>query len=302
EDPLTAIDSYYEKGVTDEFMEPISLRVNDSYNEGRIQENDAVICFNFRTDRCRQITRALTQENFPEFDMTRLDLHYVTMTKYDKDFSNVHVLFNKDNLKNTLGEILADNKKHQLRAAETEKYPHVTFFFSGGREKVFDKEERVLVASPKVATYDLQPEMSAVELTSKVVAKIAEQKFDFICLNYANPDMVGHTGIYDAIIKAVETVDRQVGILMDSAKKENYDILLIADHGNADFVINEDGSPNTAHSLNLVPVIYISYDDNCKNLELKSGRLADIAPTVLDILEIPKPMEMTGESLIKRVE
>ena len=291
-DVLSSIKKYYSDGITDEFMEPI--KIGDS-NLGNIQNEDAVLCFNFRTDRGRQITRALTQEAFPENEMQPLKLHYKTFTEYDERFKIEGVLFENENLTMTLGEVLEAAGKTQLRAAETEKYPHVTFFFSGGRETEFNGEHRIMAASPKVATYDLQPEMSAVELTNKALDFIQSNQPDFICLNYANPDMVGHTGVYEAITKAVETVDAQLKRMSEVLVQHGYEMLVIADHGNADFALNPDGSPNTAHSTNPVPVWYITSDTNAK---IESGKLADVAPSILSILGVPQPKEMTGQNLI----
>jgi 2,3-bisphosphoglycerate-independent phosphoglycerate mutase len=291
-DVLSSINKFYSDGITDEFMEPIKL--GDS-NLGNIQNEDAVLCFNFRTDRGRQITRALTQEAFPENQMQPLKLHYKTFTEYDETFKIEGVLFDNENLTMTLGEVLEEAGKTQLRAAETEKYPHVTFFFSGGRETEFNGEHRIMAASPKVATYDLQPEMSAIELTNKAVDFIQSNQPDFICLNYANPDMVGHTGVYEAITKAVETVDTQLKRISEVLIQHGYEMLVIADHGNADFALNPDGSPNTAHSTNPVPVWYITSDTNAK---IESGKLADVAPSILSILGVPQPEEMTGQNLI----
>jgi 2,3-bisphosphoglycerate-independent phosphoglycerate mutase len=293
DDILKSIEQSYEVGVTDEFIKPI---VNSSIKDqtSNIKDGDAVICFNFRTDRCREITEVLTQENFPDFAMQKLQLHFTTMTEYDATFKNVSVMFNNDNLNNTLGEVLAAAGKKQIRMAETEKYPHVTFFFSGGRENKFDGENRIIVPSPKVPTYDLQPEMSANELADTLIPEIDKGYADFICLNFANADMVGHTGIFSAVVKAVETVDSCVEKVVTAALKMDYDILLTADHGNADFMINEDGSPNTQHSLNLVPLFLISNDYKGS---LKSGKLGDIAPTVLSLMGLHIPKEMTGDIL-----
>ena len=291
-DVISSIKKFYNEGITDEFMEPIKL--GDS-NSGNIQNEDAVLCFNFRTDRGRQITRALTQEAFPENEMQPMKLHYKTFTEYDETFKIEGVLFDNENLTMTLGEVLEEAGKTQLRAAETEKYPHVTFFFSGGREAEFKGEHRIMAASPKVATYDLQPEMSAIELTNKAVDFIQSNQPDFICLNYANPDMVGHTGVYEAITKAVETVDTQLKRISEVLIQHGYEMLVIADHGNADFALNPDGSPNTAHSTNPVPVWYITSDSNAK---IESGKLADVAPSILSILGVLQPKEMTGQNLI----
>ena len=291
---VKAMQRSYESGTTDEFIEPILLTENDE-PVATIKNGDIVLCFNFRTDRCRQITRALTQEEFYAFNMQPLDLHYFTMTQYDKTFKNVNVLFHKDILKKTLGEIIEQNDLKQYRMAETEKYPHVTFFFSGGREELFNNEERILVHSPKVATYDLQPEMSALELTEKMITVLEKGDASFICLNFANPDMVGHTGVFSAITKAVGTTDQCMQKVVECGSKNGYSFIIIADHGNADKAVNKDGSPNTAHSTNPVPVIIL--DDNVS--EVQSGILADVAPTVLAILGVEQPKEMTGSSLIQ---
>ncbi len=291
---LEAIKENYANNITDEFIKP-TIIVENGEAIATIEEGDTVLCFNFRTDRCREITEVLTQQDFHEFNMNKLSLHYTTITKYDETFKNVHVIFENDNLVNTLGEVLAANHKKQIRIAETEKYPHVTFFFSGGREVPFDGETRIMAASPKVATYDLQPEMSAAELTYKLLPEIKAGNPDFICLNYANADMVGHTGIFSAVIKAVETVDKCVSQVVTAGLENGYTILLTADHGNADFMMNEDGSPNTAHTLNLVPLFLI---DKEWNGPLKAGKLGDIAPTILKIMGIEIPKEMTGDVLI----
>lgn len=290
-----AIEESYRQGITDEFIKPIIITGEEGQPLATIQDGDAVICFNFRTDRCREISQVLSQTDMPEYGMKKLDIHYTTMTEYDKTFRDVAVVFETDNLSNTLGEVLAAHGKKQLRMAETEKYPHVSFFFSGGREVPFEGEQRLMVASPKVATYDLQPEMSAYELTDKVVEAIASEQFDFICINYANTDMVGHTGVWTAVIKAAETVNNCVERLVQAALPKGYTIFLTADHGNADYMINEDGSPNTAHSLNLVPFFII--DNNWKG-EINAGKLGDIAPTILTMMKLPVPKEMTGKVLI----
>ena len=292
DDMLAAVKKSYEDGVTDEFIKPI---INLNVSTPNIQNGDAVICFNFRTDRCREITEVLTQIDMPEFDMKKLDLHYTTMTQYNHKFKNVQVVFENDDLKNTIGEILQQNNKTQIRIAETEKYPHVSFFFSGGREIPFEGEKRIMVPSPKVATYDLQPEMSALEVTDKIVHEINNKSADFICLNFANADMVGHTGVWGAIIKAVETVDQCVEKVVTAALQNNYAVFLTADHGNADYAINADGTPNTAHTLNLVPLFLI--DNNWKG-NIKPGKLGDIAPTILTLMNLPIPKEMTGNILI----
>lgn len=290
---LQAIEKSYADGVTDEFLEPI---INTNTPNGNIKNGDAVICFNFRTDRCREITEALTQCAFPDQNMEPLQLDFTTMTMYDHTFKNVRNIFVKDDLKNTIGEILAANNKSQLRIAETEKYPHVTFFFSGGREKPFEGEERIMVPSPKVATYDLQPQMSAPEITRRLLKVINQNKIDFICLNFANADMVGHTGSWKAVTTAVETVDTCVNQVVTTALENDYLVFLTADHGNADFMINEDGSPNTAHTKNLVP--YFIIDNEWKG-KLKSGKLGDVAPTLLSLMNIKRPKEMTGEILFE---
>ncbi len=290
-DILAAVRNCYAEGLTDEFIKPI---INTSITDTKIKEGDVVISFNFRTDRCREITEVLTQTDMPDFGMHRLNLHYVTMTQYDQSFKGVEVMFENDDLVNTIGEILEENGKTQIRIAETEKYPHVSFFFSGGREKVFDGERRIMKPSPKVATYDLQPEMSANDLADAIVPELELKSADFICLNFANADMVGHTGVWTAVIKAVETVDACVERVVTAAIKSDYAVFLTADHGNADYEINEDGSPNTAHSLNPVPLFVI---DNEWHGKLKAGKLGDIAPTILTMMGLPIPKEMTGEIL-----
>jgi len=290
---LEAIQSNYEKDITDEFIKP-TIIIENGQPIATIQEGDAVICFNFRTDRCREITQVLSQQDFPEFRMKKLSLHYTTLTRYDETFKGVEVVFENDNLVNTLGDVLAQHHKKQIRIAETEKYPHVTFFFSGGREVPFEGETRIMAASPKVATYDLQPEMSAAALTEKLLPEIEKGDADFICLNYANADMVGHTGIFSAVIKAVETVDSCVEKIVTAGLKNGYTLLVTADHGNADFMINADGSPNTAHTLNLVPLFLVDKDGKGA---LKSGKLGDVAPTILSIMGLPIPAEMTGNVL-----
>ena len=285
-----AIESSYQNGITDEFIEPSVIDSN-----GLIENGDVVICFNFRTDRPREITIALSQKAFPEWEMEPLDLHYCSMTNYDATFKNIHVVFEKDNLFNTIGEVISNAGKTQVRIAETEKYPHVTFFFSGGRESVFEKEDRILVNSPKVATYDLQPEMSAPEIRDRLVDFMQKEEPDFICLNFANPDMVGHTGVYEAILKAVETVDSCLKDVVKKGQELGYEFLVIADHGNADYALNEDGSPNTAHSLNPVPMVLVTND---KTVKLQPGILADVAPTILHRMGISVPVEMTGKNLV----
>jgi 2,3-bisphosphoglycerate-independent phosphoglycerate mutase len=291
---ISSIENNYANGCTDEFIKPI-IKV-DSNNQplSRVKNDDVVIFFNFRTDRGRELTKVLSQKDNLEFDMKKLNLHFVTMTNYDNTFFNIKVIFNKSNLNNTLGEILEKSNKNQLRISETEKYPHVTFFFSGGRENIFRGESRILKNSPKVATYDLKPEMSAYEITDSLVKEINLETHDFICLNFANGDMVGHTGSMKAAIKACEAVDKCVETVINSANKNNYTTILIADHGNCETMINPDGTPNTAHTTNPVPVILI--DKDLKNI--KSGILGDIAPTILKLMGIKKPKEMTQESLI----
>jgi len=295
-DALAAIQQSYAANVTDEFIKPIIVCDDKNQPLAAIKDGDVVVCFNFRTDRCREITLALTQQVFPEQDMKPLDLHYVTLTEYDKSFKNVGIVFDNKDLTHTIGEVLADNGKKQIRIAETEKYPHVTFFFSGGREKEFEGEKRILIPSPRtVATYDLKPEMSANEITDAILPEIAGKTADFICLNFANADMVGHTGVWDAVIKAVETVDHCVSRIVPLALENGYAVFLTADHGNADYMINDDGSPNTAHTMNPVPLFLISSDYKGN---LSPGKLGDIAPSILKYMGLPIPVEMTGEILI----
>jgi len=296
-DILLAVQQSYDDGVTDEFIEPVVFEENGQ-PIAQIKDGDAVICYNYRTDRLREITKVLSQQNMPEFGMNKLDLEYYTMTSYDKSFRGVNVIYNKEDLKNTLGEIISNHDLNQLRIAETEKYAHVTFFFSGGREEPFKNENRILVNSPKVATYDLQPEMSAYLVKNKLVDQLNKQTNDFICVNFANGDMVGHTGIFPAILKAAAAVDQCIKEVVEAALTNGYTVLLTADHGNADFAVNTDGSPNTAHSLNPVPFILIS--DKFKDCKLNDGILADIAPTILDIMQIDKPAEMSQYSLLKK--
>ena len=291
-DILGEVKKSYEQDITDEFIKPI---INSNVADTRIQNGDVVISFNFRTDRCREITEVLTQKDIPEFGMHKLDLNYTTMTQYDQTFKNVHVVFENDDLKNTMGEILQQQGKTQIRIAETEKYPHVSFFFSGGRETPFEGEKRLMIPSPKVATYDLKPEMSAYELTDAIIPEINNKTTDFICLNFANADMVGHTGVWTAVIKAVETVDACVERVVTAALNNDYAVFLLADHGNADYEINEDGSPNTAHTLNLVPFFVI---DKEWHGTVKNGKLGDVAPTILTMMGLPLPAEMTGDILI----
>ena len=292
-DMVQAMQESYDEGVTDEFIKPI---VNAGV-DGTIKEGDVVIFFNYRNDRAKELTVVLTQQDMPEAGMHTIPgLQYYCMTPCDASFKGVHILFDKENVVNTLGEYLAANGKKQLHIAETEKYAHVTFFFNGGRETPYDNEDRILVPSPKVATYDLKPEMSAYEVKDKLVAAINENKYDFIVVNYANGDMVGHTGIYEAIEKAVVAVDACVKDTIEAAKAQGYEAIIIADHGNADHALNEDGTPNTAHSLNPVPCVYVTEN---KEAKVADGRLADVAPTILHILDMVQPAEMTGCNLIK---
>jgi 2,3-bisphosphoglycerate-independent phosphoglycerate mutase len=288
------IERSYAENITDEFIKP-SVVLDSSGNPlARITNDDVVICFNFRTDRCREITEVLTQEDFPEQGMKKLSLDYTTMTEYDHHFRNVHVMFENDDLKMTLGEVVARNMLTQIRIAETEKYPHVTFFFSGGRENPFEGEKRIMIPSPKVATYDLQPEMSAEGITDAIIPEITHKTANFICLNFANTDMVGHTGVFEAVVKAAETVDKCVERVTTAALANDYIVFITADHGNADFMINEDGSPNTQHSLNLVPYFLL---DNQWHGKVHPGKLADIAPTLLKLMGYDVPPEMTGNLL-----
>jgi 2,3-bisphosphoglycerate-independent phosphoglycerate mutase len=292
---IEAVKQSYEENITDEFINPTVIVDAANKPVATIQEGDHVLCFNFRTDRCREITEVLTQADNTEFGMKRLNLDYTTMTVYDHKYTAVYSIFRNEDLTKTLGEVIADNGLKQIRIAETEKYPHVTFFFSGGRELPFEGESRILKASPKVATYDLQPEMSANELTEALLPEIKNQSADFICLNFANADMVGHTGVFSAAIKAVETVDHCVERVITEALAQDYVVFLTADHGNSDFMINDDGSPNTAHTLNLVPLFII--DNNWRG-EIKEGKLGDIAPTILSFMKLPIPPQMTGEVLV----
>jgi 2,3-bisphosphoglycerate-independent phosphoglycerate mutase len=293
-DIISSIQESYNENVTDEFIRPI-VAVNEKGEAlAPIKEGDVVICFNFRTDRCREITIALTQHNIPEQGMHVLPLYYVTMTNYDHTFKNVHVVYDKSDLRMTLGEVLERSGKTQIRIAETEKYPHVTFFFSGGREKEFTGERRIMAASPKVATYDLKPEMSAYEITESIVPELKNGTADFVCLNFANADMVGHTGVYEAVVKAVETVDSCLQRVVEAGLEGGYSFIIIADHGNSDYMINPDGSPNTAHTVNPVPCILI--DKHYRSI--RKGKLADIAPTILTLMQLEIPKEMTGEVLV----
>lgn len=294
-DAVAAVENSYTNNVTDEFIKPTVIVDESQQPLATIKSGDVAICFNFRTDRCREITQVLTQMDLQEFDMNKLSLNYTTMTEYDKTYNNVEVIFENDNLNNTLGEILEQHGLKQIRIAETEKYPHVSFFFSGGREKPFEGEKRIMIPSPKVATYDLQPEMSAYQVTDAIVAEIEKKSADFICLNFANADMVGHTGIWEAAIKAVETVDKSVEKVVTAGLANGYTIFLTADHGNSDYMINEDGSPNTAHTLNPVPFFII---DKEWRGTMKPGKLGDIAPTILTMMKLPVPKEMTGNILI----
>ncbi len=292
EDPLAALQAAYDEGTTDEFLPPISC-LNVS-----IEEGDVVLCYNYRTDRCRQLTSALTQSNSLALreGLIPLHLYYLTMTRYDASFEGLHILFEKENLRETLGEVLAKANKTQYRLAETEKYPHVTFFFSGGREEPFEGEERFIEPSPKVATYDLQPEMSALPLTEQLLKHLAQDPADFVVLNYANTDMVGHTGSLPAAIKAAETVDQCLARLVPALLAKNYAVLIIADHGNADCMVNEDGSPHTAHTTNLVPCFLVA--EGLTGYALRSGKLADVAPTLLELMGLKQPAVMDGESLL----
>jgi 2,3-bisphosphoglycerate-independent phosphoglycerate mutase len=297
-DLLVSLKKSYEAGVTDEFIKPIVAIDAQNKPITTIQPGDVVLCFNFRTDRGREITLALTQQDYPEQDMKKLKLYYVTLTNYDDSFNDVKVMFDKDNLENTLGEIVSKAGKKQIRIAETEKYPHVTFFFSGGREEIFEGESRLMCPSPKVATYDLKPEMSANDIKEKIIPELEKGSADFICLNFANPDMVGHTGVFSAAVKAVETVDKCNEAVTEVARKNGYAVIIIADHGNADIMINEDGTPNTAHTTNLVPCILV--DDSKTYASLKDGKLGDLAPTILTLMGISIPTEMTGNILVQK--
>ncbi len=295
DDVLAAVQASYDADVTDEFIKPIVHTDTNGQPVAKIAEGDVVVCFNFRTDRGREITEVLSQNDMPEFDMKKLNLHYVTMALYDEKFEGVNVMYSKDNLKNTLGEVLEANHKKQIRIAETEKYPHVTFFFSGGRENEFEGEKRLLCPSPKVATYDLQPEMSAGDIRDAIIPELKQQETDFVCLNFANPDMVGHTGVFEAAVKACETVDACAKAVVDTARENGYTTIIIADHGNSDIMVNPDGSPNTAHTTNLVPCILV--DDSYEG-SIKDGKLGDIAPTILTLMGVSIPEEMTGEVLV----
>ncbi len=294
-DMVEAMQRSYDEGITDEFVKPI-VRIDENGEViGRIKPNDLVIFYNYRNDRAKEITIVLTQQDMPEEGMHTMPLYYCCMTPYDAKFEGLHILFDKENVRNTIGEYVSSLGLSQLRIAETEKYAHVTFFLNGGREAEFENESRILVASPKVATYDLQPEMSAYEVKDKLVVALGEQKFDFICLNFANGDMVGHTGVYEAIEKAVKAVDECVSEVVEAAKVNGYEVVMIADHGNADNAVNEDGTPNTAHSLNPVPIVVVSD----RVASVKNGILADVAPTVLKLMGLEQPKEMTGEALVE---
>ena len=291
-DILDSIKASYDKGLTDEFILPL---INSNSGDTSIKDGDAVLCLNFRTDRCREVTEVLSQVDMPLFNMHKLSLHFTTMTSYDHTYKDIFVMYDKDNLDDTIGSVIADAGKIQLRIAETEKYPHVSFFFSGGREEPFKGEKRIMIPSPKVATYDLQPEMSAKDVTFAVRTEIEQHSPDFICLNFANADMVGHTGVWDAVIKAVETVDKCVEEVVTKALEKDYTVFLLADHGNADYEINDDGTPNTAHTTNPVPFFIIS---NQHISTIKSGKLGDVAPTILKVMDIKIPAIMTGNVLI----
>ncbi|WKN30262.1 2,3-bisphosphoglycerate-independent phosphoglycerate mutase [Porifericola rhodea] len=294
ENAVQAVQASYDEDVTDEFIKPIVITENGS-PVAKIEEGDVVLSFNFRTDRARQITLALTQQDFPEQDMKKMDLNYITMTEYDETFKGVDILFDNRPIDKVMGQVLAENGKKQIRIAETEKYPHVTFFFNCGREEEFEGEERIMCPSPKVATYDLQPEMSAGDIRDKIIPKLKEGEVDFVCLNFANPDMVGHTGVFEAAVKACETVDQCAKAVLDVAQENGYSAIVIADHGNADCMKNPDGSPHTQHTTVPVPCILVDKDYKGK---LKDGKLGDISPTILELMGVPQPKEMTGESLL----
>lgn len=295
QDVIQSIQNSYDNDITDEFIKPIVITDEQLIPVATILEGDVVIFFNFRTDRGRELTEVLTQFDLHEYNMHKMNLYYVTMTNYDDTYKNIHVIYDKDNLNNTLGEVLQNNGKTQIRIAETEKYPHVTFFFSGGREEVFEGEKRILCPSPKVATYDLQPEMSAFDLKDALIPELQLQATDFVCLNFANGDMVGHTGDMEAAIKACEAVDKCVKEVVETALEHNYTTIIIADHGNCETMINPDGSPNTAHTTNPVPIILVGNDEK---IGITNGILADLAPTILDLMQVEKPEIMTGKSLL----
>ncbi|TMU50843.1 2,3-bisphosphoglycerate-independent phosphoglycerate mutase [Flagellimonas algicola] len=294
QDISAAMQKSYDDGVTDEFIKPLVLTDSKSKPVAQISEGDVIVFFNFRTDRGRELTQVLSQQDFHEHNMHKLNLHYVTLTNYDDSFQGIHVVYDKENIKDTLGEVLAHNGKKQIRIAETEKYPHVTFFFNGGREEPFEGENRILCPSPKVATYDLQPEMSAYDIRDAIIPELKKGETDFVCLNFANPDMVGHTGIMEAAVKACETVDECARDVVTAGLENGYSSIVIADHGNCDTMINPDGSPNTAHTTNPVPLILVDADI----ASIKDGVLGDIAPTILHLLGIPKPDLMTQKSLV----
>ncbi len=294
QDAAAAVAESYSEGVTDEFIRPIALTGEDGKPLGTISEGDVVIFFNFRTDRGRELTEVLSQQAFHEYNMHPLKLYYVTLTNYDDTFEDVHVVYDKENIKDTLGEVLSGAGKKQIRIAETEKYPHVTFFFNGGREDPYPGESRILCPSPKVATYDLKPEMSAYEIRDAIIPELEKETADFVCLNFANPDMVGHTGSFPAAIKACETVDRCAQAVIETGLRHGYSTLVIADHGNCDTMVNPDGSPNTAHTTNPVPLILVDPDRKA----IRDGVLGDIAPTILEILQVPAPELMTRSSLL----
>lgn len=293
---VEAVEASYQNDITDEFIQP-SVISAPGKSKGIIEPGDVVLCFNFRTDRGRQITMALTQQDFPEQNMQKLPLHYVSMTRYDETFKDIKVIYEKDNLTQTMGEVLAKAGKTQIRIAETEKYPHVTFFFSGGREKEFEGERRIMVSSPKVATYDMQPEMSAYEVRDKIVEAIETDPADFICLNFANPDMVGHTGDFEAAVKACETVDACAKNVVEAGLKQGYQFIILADHGNSDCMVNADGSPNTAHTTQPVPCFLVGH--SVSSIKLQPGVLGDVAPTLLKLMNVQLPAEMTGKSLLQ---
>ena len=297
QDAVEAIQKSYDEGISDEFLKPI-VCIDEHQNPiAKIKDGDVVFCFNFRTDRGREITEVLSQQDFPDFGMHKLNLHYITMTNYDSEFKGVQVVFDEEVLTHTLGEILEANGKRQIRTAETEKYPHVTFFFSGGREEPFNGEKRILCPSPKdVATYDLKPEMSAYDITKNILPEIEQESADFICLNFANTDMVGHTGVFSAAVKAAETVDECIGKVATTAYEHGYTVFILADHGNSDVMLNPDGTPNTQHSTNLVPLIVMDKD---KTWTLRPGKLGDVAPSILTAMGITIPKEMTGEVIIE---
>ena len=295
---LGAIKESYAEGVTDEFIKPIIHTNAQGTPLATIKEGDVVLCFNFRTDRGREITQVLNQKDFPEYDMHKLNLHYITLTNYDETFQEVGIVFDKDKLQNTMGEVLERAGKKQIRIAETEKYPHVTFFFSGGRETEFKGESRIMCQSPKVATYDLKPEMSAYDIRDSIIPELEKEEVDFVCLNFANPDMVGHTGVFEAAVKACEVTDECAKAVVEAGLKHGYSSLVIADHGNSDFMINEDGSPNTAHTTNLVPCILVTPEK--ADIKLQDGKLGDVAPTILTLMDVQLPKEMTGDILLPK--